>query len=133
MLSLLGVWLQACMGMKKHVEYNVHICNQHTYLLTQLKRQGLPPAQLQNVFHTIITYSIRVLYALPAWRGYMNAYDIYSLQQLFLKAKLWQLKTTNYDVTKLFENCDVVLFKSSIKINNCLRHYILKIGNMYTV
>ena len=75
--NLLGVWLQADMGMKKHVEYIVHICNQRTYLLTQLKRQGLPPAQLQNVFETIIL--ARVLYALPAWRGYMNASDINSL------------------------------------------------------
>ena len=30
--KLLGVWLQADMGMKKHVEYIVHICNQRTYL-----------------------------------------------------------------------------------------------------
>ena len=83
--------------MKKHVEYIVHICNQRTYLFTQLKWQGLPPAQLQNVFNTIIL--ARVLYALPAWRGYTNASDINSLQQLFLKAQLWQLTTTNYDVT----------------------------------
>ena len=98
--KLLGVWLQADMGMKKYVEYIVNICNQRTYLLTQLKRQRLPPVQLQNVFDTIIL--ARVLYALPAWRGYMNASDINSLQQLFLKAQRLQLTTTNYDVTKLF-------------------------------
>ena len=110
----------ADMGMKKYVEYIVNICNQRTYLLTQLKRHGLPTAQLRNVFDTIILS--RVLYALPAWRGYMNASDINSLQQLFFKAKRWQLTTTNYDVTKLFENCDVALFKSSINVNHCLRH-----------
>ena len=99
--KLLGVWLQADMGMKKHIEYIVHICNKRTYLLTQLKRQGLPPAQLQNVFDTIIL--ARVLYALPEWTGYMNASDINSLQQLFLKAQRWQLTTNNYDVIKLFE------------------------------
>ena len=76
--KLLGGWLQADMGMKKHVEYIVNICNQRTYLFTQLKRQGLPPAQLQNVFDTIIL--ARVLYALPAWRGYMDASDINSWQ-----------------------------------------------------
>ena len=108
------------MGMKKHVEYSVHICNQRTYLLTQLKRQGLPLAQLQNVFDTIIL--AHILYALPAWRGYMNAFDINSLKHLFLKAQRWQLITTNYDITKLFENCDVALFKSSINVNHCLRH-----------
>ena len=108
------------MRMKKHVEYIVHICNQCTYLLTQLKRQELTPAQLQYVFDTIIL--ARDLYALPAWRGDMNASDINSLQQLFFKAQRWQLTTTNYDVIKLFENCDVTLFKSSINVNHCLRH-----------
>ena len=79
--KLLGVWLQADMGMKKHIEYIVHICNQRTYLLRQLKRQGLPPAQLKNVFDTIIL--ARVLYALPEWRDYMNASDINSLSSYF--------------------------------------------------
>ena len=37
--KLLGVWLQADIGMRKHVDYILHICNQCTYLLTQLKRQ----------------------------------------------------------------------------------------------
>ena len=88
------------MGMNIHVEYIVHIFNQCTNLLTQLKQRGLPPAQLQNVFDTIIL--ARVFYALPARRGYMNASDINSLQQLFLKAQRCQLTATNYDVTKLF-------------------------------
>ena len=96
------------MGMKKHVEYIVHICNQRTYLPTQIKRQGLPPAQMQNMFDTIIL--ARVIYALPVWRSYMNASDLNILQHLFLKAQRCQLTTTNYDVTKLFKNCDVALF-----------------------
>ena len=52
----------------------------------------------------------------------MNASDINSLQQLFLKAQRWQLTITNYDVTKLFENWDEALFISSINVNHCLRH-----------
>ena len=32
--KLLGVWLQADMGMWTHVDYILHICNQRTYLLT---------------------------------------------------------------------------------------------------
>ena len=52
--KLLGVWLQHDLGMRKHVDYVLHIFNQRTYLLTQLKRQGLPLAQLQSVFDAII-------------------------------------------------------------------------------
>ena len=35
--------------MQKHVGYIMHICNKHNYLLTQLKRQGLPLTHLQCV------------------------------------------------------------------------------------
>ena len=52
--KLLGVWLQADIGKRKHVDYILHICNQRTYLLTQLKRQGLLQTQLQSVFDAII-------------------------------------------------------------------------------
>ena len=65
--KLLGVWLQADMGTRKHVDYILHICYQRTYLLTQLKRQELPQTQLQSVFDAIIL--VLVLYASPAWRG----------------------------------------------------------------
>ena len=51
--KVLGVWLQADMGMRNHVDYILHICNQRTYLHTQLKRQGLPHMQLQIVFDAI--------------------------------------------------------------------------------
>ena len=63
----------------------MHICNQRSYLLTQLKRQGLPMAQFQSVFDAIVLY--RVLYVAPAWKGCLSAAEIASLQQLFVKAK----------------------------------------------
>ena len=65
--KMLGVWLQDDLGFRKHIDYVMHICKQRTYLLTQLKRQGLPIAQMQKVFSAIIL--ARVLYAAPAWRG----------------------------------------------------------------
>ena len=55
----------------------MHICNQCSYLLTQLKRQGLPTAQLQPVFDAIVLS--RVLFAAPAWRDYLSAGEIVSL------------------------------------------------------
>ena len=106
--------------MRKHVDYILHICNLRTYLLIQLKRQGLPQMQLQSVFDAIIL--ARVLYALSAWRGYLSAENIDSLQQLFIKAKRWQIVTDNYDISQLFDKGDMVLFKSSLNVNHCLRH-----------
>ena len=88
-------------------------------LLTQLEGPGLPQMQLQSVFDAIIL--ARVLYASPAWRGYLNAADIDSLQQLFAKAKRWQMVSDNYDVYQLFHNFDMELFKLSSNGNHCLR------------
>ena len=36
--------------MKEHVNNLMVLCNQRTYLITQLKQQGLPQEQLQTVF-----------------------------------------------------------------------------------
>ena len=66
--KLVGVWLQNDFSMRKHVDITMHnvICIQRSYLLTQLKRQGLSMAQLQFVFDAIVLS--RVLYAASAWR-----------------------------------------------------------------
>ena len=106
--------------MRKHIDYVLHLCNQRTYLLTQLKRQGLPLAQLQSVFDAIILS--RVLYAAPAWRGYLSAADTECLQQLFIKAERWNIVSNVYNIEAIFDNCDQTLFRSSLNSNHCLHH-----------
>ena len=120
--KLLGVWLQNDFSIRKHVNYIMHICNQRSYLLTQLKKQGLPMTQLQYVFDAILIS--RVLYAAPAWRGYLNAGEMASLQQLFAKGKRWNIVAGNYDIDVLLDNCDRTLFRSSLYITHCLHHLV---------
>ena len=79
--TLLGVWFQEDLGMKEHVNNLMLLCNQRTYLITQLKRQGLRQKQLQNVFDAIIVS--RLLNAAPVWRGYL------SLQKLIVCRVCW--------------------------------------------
>ena len=96
------------------------ICKQSSYLLTQLKRQGLPMAQLQSIFYSIVLS--RVLHAAPAWIGYLSAGEIVSLQQLFAKAKRWNIVANNYDIYLLLDNCNRTLCRSSLYITHCLHH-----------
>ena len=98
----------------------MHICNQRAYLLTQLKRQGLPLAQLQQVFDSIILS--RVLYAAPALRGYLSSTDINCLQQFLDKAKRWNITACNYSIDELLNKCEIAMFKSSLKVDHCLNH-----------
>ena len=63
-----------------------------------------------------------MLYASTALRGYLSATNIDRLQQLFIRAKRWQIVTDKYNVSQLFDKYDMALFKSSLNVNHCLRH-----------
>ena len=55
--------------MDSHVQYILSQCAQRIYLRKLLRRQGMP----RNLL-AVVTYSIvisRVLYALPAWEGFL--------------------------------------------------------------
>ena len=103
----------------------MHICNQRAYLLTQLKRHGLPLAQLQQMFDSIIL--ARVLHAVPALQGYFSSTDINCLQQFLNKAKRWNITACNYSIDEFLNKCDIAMFKSSLKVHHCLnRIYVSK-------
>ena len=72
--------------------------------------------QLQSVFDAIVLS--RLLYAAPAWRGYISAG--HRLQQLFAKVKRWNIVANNYDIDVLLDNCDRTLIRSSLYITHCL-------------
>ena len=71
-------------------------------------------AQLQSVFDAIVLS--RVLYAASAWRGYLSAGEMASVQQLFAKAKRWNIVASNYDIDVPLDNYDRTLFRSSLYI-----------------
>ena len=58
--KMLGVWLQDDIGFRKHIDYVMHICNQRTYLLTQLKSKDYRLFKckkcLSNYFSSSILY-----------------------------------------------------------------------------
>ena len=118
--KLLGVWLQPDLGTKKHCDYVLNICNQRLYLLTQMKKQGLPLTKLQNIFEAIIVS--RILYGAPAWSGYVHSSDIECLQKMLLKAKRWQIVSNDYNVVDLFKECDATLFRAALNSGHSLNH-----------
>jgi len=61
---------QSNFKMDTHVQNILAQCTQRMYLIKLLKHQGMPQQQL-----SVITYSIivsRILYALPAWGGFVS-------------------------------------------------------------
>ena len=68
--KLLGVFFQSNFKMDTHVQNISMQCTQRMYLIKLLKHQGMPQQQL-----SVITYSIivsHILYALPAWGGFVS-------------------------------------------------------------
>ena len=62
--KLLGGWLQEDLVMKEHVNNLMLLCNQRTYLITQLKRQGLPQEickmyLMQILYHVYLMQHLR--------------------------------------------------------------------------
>ena len=110
--------MQVDIGMKEHANNLMLLCNQRTYLITQLKRQT--QEQLQNVFDAIIVS--RLLYAAPEWRGYLSSAEIDCFQSVLDKAKCWKLICQEYNVVDLLYKCDRTLFKSSLFLSHSLNH-----------
>ena len=79
-------------------------------------------AQLQYIFDAIVLS--RVCYTVSTWRGYISAGEMASLQQLFAKAKRWNIVMSNYDIDVLLNNCDRTLFRSSLYITHGLHHLL---------
>ena len=104
--------------MKEHVNNLMMLCNQHTYLITQLKMARIIQEQLQNVFDANIVS--RLSYAAPAWRGYLSSAEIDCLQSVLDKAKCWKLIYHEYNVVDLLDKCDRTL--SSLCLSHSFNH-----------
>jgi len=88
--KLLGVIFQSNFKMDSHIEFILSQCAQRMYLLKLLRHQGLPDVQLSVVAYAVIIS--RLLYALPAWGGFLSIelvnrinalYDVCSVLGIF--------------------------------------------------
>jgi len=68
-----GAWcfVNANFKFDEHVNKLLCLCSQRMYLLKQLKSQELGSKQLHIVFTALIVS--RVLYAFPAWGGFLSS------------------------------------------------------------
>ena len=83
-LKLLGVFVNANCKFDEHVNKMLCLCSQRMYLLKQLKSQGLGIKQLHIVFNALIVS--RVLYALPAWGGFLSSDLLNKIVSILRKA-----------------------------------------------
>jgi len=84
--KLIGVTFCSNLKFDEHVKNILTICSQRCYLLKCLKGQGLPAKQLSVVFCAIVMS--RILFALPAWGGFLS-YDLVAKFDAFFQKKLF--------------------------------------------
>ena len=108
----------------------MHICNKHTYFLTQLRRQGLPLTQLKCAFDPIILPRVWCLVFGMLERlsqchrnRNLSATETECLQQLLVNAKRWNIVSRIYNVDILFLQLIVIkLFRLSLYSKHCFHH-----------
>ena len=124
-VRLLGVLLSSNLSFTPHIEYILAISTQRFYLLNQLKKMSLSLAGLSNVFRALIVS--RILYALPAFYGFILKSDVDRINAMFRKAKRWGITTDELDLDLLSTVADSGLFSKIKYENHCLHHLLPKV------
>ena len=82
---MFGVLFQSNLKMDSYDQYILSQCAQRMFLIKLLQHKGMPQRQL-----SVVTYSIvvsRIMYALPAWGGFLSAELIGTINAFFGDAK----------------------------------------------
>ena len=69
----------------EHVTFVLSIFSQRLYLIKLLRSQGMPESKLHAIFVALIIS--RILYALPAWGGFLNSQQINKINAFLRKAQ----------------------------------------------
>jgi hypothetical protein len=126
-LKLLGVVVNATFKFDEHVLKMLSLCNQRLYLLKQLKSQGLDRSQL-NIVYTALIVS-RILYALPAWGGFLSSELLNKIDKLLRKAFKFGYTTEIVNVRDLLQNADNKLFTLMFQPCHCLHSLLPDVKN----
>jgi len=118
----LGVILSQHLKMDDHVNSILSIITQRFYLLNQLRKLGLPMPALNCIFHALILS--RIIYALPAFSGFLSATNTARLDAALRRARRWDLTDKLFTVNSLIEETDFKLFRKIQNAEHCLHHLL---------
>jgi len=120
--KLLGILLQSNFKMDKHVLSILSQCTQRMYLLKLLKHQGMSQQQLSVIAHSIIVS--RILYALPAWGGFLSVELKNKINAFFKRLKRFGYVDCVITIDDLIDRSDHELFKKVCAPNHSLYHLL---------
>jgi len=119
LVKLLGVTFNNHLSFADHVRKSHIVARQRLYLLQLLKRQGLNSTCLDAVFKAIVLSTM--VYAMPAFSGYLTESDVNWLQAVINKAFKLGYLCSVLDLRSLISRADRQLFnKSNTNTQHCL-------------
>ena len=113
MYNSIRVLLTSNLSFTPHIDYTLAVISQRFYLLNQLRKMSLAILGLSSMFSALIIS--RILYALPAFYGFLSQRDIDRINAMFRKARRWGITVDEFDMDLLSTISDSGLFK---KIGN---------------
>ena len=114
--------------MENHINYVLLLVNQRLYLINQLRKQGLSAKAREVVFHSLVIS--RLLYALPAFVGFLSGADIARFNSVFRKSVRWGIIDRMFDFDELSISSQDQLFKRfSTNFNHCLHQLLPELRN----
>ena len=91
------------------------------YAIQVLKAHGMSPLNLNNVYRA--TAISKIVYAAPAWHGYLTSSDTARIQSVFNRVTRWGIyQTISPDFADIINKADQALFNNIIKNNNHVLH-----------
>ena len=116
--KLLGVLVTSSLSMDRYIDVILSIVTQRFYLLSQLKSQGLSINVLNILFHALIVS--RIVYALPAFSGFLSEYNRSRINSIFKKGRKWRITDLSFNIEELIESSDQDLFRKVQNSFHCL-------------
>ena len=91
-------------------------------MLNQLKKQGLPRHQLQQVFESIVLS--RITYTVAAWWGFTSIAERIELQKFVHKVVRWRVAEIEVSLEDIIDRMELHLFKAAQGHSHSLFHLL---------
>ena len=124
-VNLLGVLLTSTLSFTSHIDCTLAVISHRFYLLNQLRQMFLSISGLSSVFSALIIS--RILYALPAFYGFISKRDIDRINAMFRKARRWGITADEFDMDLLSTISDSGLFRKIGNENHCLHQLLPRV------
>jgi len=120
--KLLGVLFQSNFKMDMHVQNILAQCTQRMYLIKLLKHQGMSQQQLAVITHSVIVS--RILYALPAWGGFLTVELKNRINAVFKRLRQFGYINCVMTIDDLIKRSDYELFTKVFSGSHSLYHLL---------